>query len=83
MRISYARDTTILFDTCCGNDKERPEYLPWHRLRTPFLENLARAGVLPEQVDFVMCSHLHADHIGWNTRLHNGQWCPRSPMPAT
>ncbi|MGY2843535.1 glyoxylase-like metal-dependent hydrolase (beta-lactamase superfamily II) [Bradyrhizobium sp. USDA 4509] len=73
------RHHTILFDTCCGNDKERPEMPEWHRLRTPFLQNLARAGVLPEQVDFVMCSHLHADHIGWNTRLHNGEWVPTFP----
>lgn len=73
------RHHTILFDTCCGNDKERPGYTFWHRLQTPFLENLARAGVLPEQVDFVMCSHLHADHVGWNTRLQNGEWVPTFP----
>ncbi|PJG50630.1 MBL fold metallo-hydrolase [Bradyrhizobium forestalis] len=73
------RHHTILFDTCCGNDKER-EYMPdWHRLRTPFLERLARVGVRPEQVDFVMCSHLHADHVGWNTRLENGEWVPTFP----
>ncbi|WP_050425864.1 MBL fold metallo-hydrolase [Bradyrhizobium tropiciagri] len=72
------RHHTILFDTCCGNDKDAPES-PWHRLRMPFLENLARVGVLPEQVDFVMCSHLHADHFGWNTRLQNGEWVPTFP----
>jgi glyoxylase-like metal-dependent hydrolase (beta-lactamase superfamily II) len=72
------RHHTILFDTCCGNDKERPGYV-WHRLQTQFLQNLATAGVLPEQVDFVMCSHLHYDHVGWNTRLHNGEWVPTFP----
>ncbi|WP_439397532.1 MBL fold metallo-hydrolase [Bradyrhizobium sp. PMVTL-01] len=72
------RHHTILFDTCCGNDKEAPS-TPWHRLRTLFIENLARAGVLPEQVDYVMCSHLHADHVGWNTRLQNGKWVPTFP----
>lgn len=72
------RHHTILFDTCCGNDKERPGY-PWHRLETSFLQNLARAGVLAEQVDFVMCSHLHFDHIGWNTQLRNGEWVPTFP----
>lgn len=72
------RHHTILFDTCCGNDKERPGYV-WHRLQTQFLQNLAAAGVLPEQVDFVMCSHLHFDHVGWNTRLHNGEWVPTFP----
>ncbi|MCK1711712.1 MBL fold metallo-hydrolase [Bradyrhizobium sp. 143] len=79
MYLIRTRHHTILFDTCVGNDKERPEYLEWHRLRTPFLENLARTGVLPEQVDFVMCSHMHADHIGWNTRLQNGEWVPTFP----
>ncbi|MDF0523336.1 MBL fold metallo-hydrolase [Bradyrhizobium yuanmingense] len=73
------RHHTILFDTCCGNDKERSYEPTWHRLQNPFLERLARAGVLPEQVDFVMCSHLHADHIGWNTRLLNGEWVPTFP----
>ncbi|MCK1759104.1 MBL fold metallo-hydrolase [Bradyrhizobium sp. 137] len=73
------RHHTILFDTCCGNDKERSYYPAWHRLRTPFLENLAHVGVHPEQVDFVMCSHLHADHIGWHTRLLNGEWVPTFP----
>ncbi|KRP98745.1 hypothetical protein AOQ72_16695 [Bradyrhizobium yuanmingense] len=56
--------TRSLFDTCNGNDKEGPYYPEWHHMRTPFIENLARAGVRPEDVDFVMCSHLHADHIG-------------------
>ncbi|UPJ59852.1 MBL fold metallo-hydrolase [Bradyrhizobium sp. 192] len=73
------RHHTILFDTCCGNDKDRSYFPAWHRLQTLFLQNLASAGVSPEQVDFVMCSHLHADHIGWNTRLLNGEWVPTFP----
>lgn len=73
------RHHTILFDTCCGNDKERSYEPTWHRLQNPFLERLADAGVRSEQVDFVMCSHLHADHIGWNTRLLNGEWAPTFP----
>lgn len=79
MYLIRTRHHTILFDTCCGNDKERPDFPEWHHLRTPFLENLARGGVLPEQVDFVMCSHMHADHINWNTRLENGEWVPTFP----
>lgn len=70
---------TILLDTCCGNDKERDGLYPFHRLSTPFLDRLAAAGVRPESVDFVMCTHLHADHIGWNTRLSNGRWIPTFP----
>lgn len=70
---------TLLFDTCCGNDKERGDVFPFHRLKSPFLQNLASAGVSPEQVDYVMCSHLHVDHVGWNTRLTNGEWVPTFP----
>jgi glyoxylase-like metal-dependent hydrolase (beta-lactamase superfamily II) len=71
---------TILVDSCIGNDKERPNRPFWHR-RTdgPFLDNLAALGVAPEQVDFVLCTHLHADHVGWNTRLDNGRWVPSFP----
>jgi glyoxylase-like metal-dependent hydrolase (beta-lactamase superfamily II) len=70
---------TILVDTCCGNDKERDGLYPFHRRSTAFLERLATAGVHPADVDFVMCTHLHADHIGWNTRLENGRWIPTFP----
>ena len=45
-------------------------------VNTPYLENLAALGCKPEAIDYVMCSHLHADHIGWNTRLADGKWIP-------
>ena len=70
---------TILIDSCLGNDKERPTRPQWHRLRTPYLADLARVGVKPEEVDYVMCTHLHWDHVGWNTRLVNGSWVPTFP----
>ena len=70
---------TILIDSCLGNDKERPTRPQFHRLRTPYLADLAAAGVRPEQVDYVMCTHLHWDHVGWNTRLENGHWVPTFP----
>ena len=70
---------TILVDTCVGNDKERPSTKPWHRMQTPWLDNLAAMGVRPEEVDFVCCTHLHVDHVGWNTRLVNGRWVPTFP----
>jgi len=70
---------TILIDSCLGNDKERPSRPQFHRLKSPFLADLARAGVTPEQVDYVMCTHLHWDHVGWNTRLDNGRWVPTFP----
>lgn len=70
---------TILVDTCCGNDKERPARPQGHRLRSGWLTELARAGVRPEEVDVVMCTHLHWDHVGWNTQLVDGSWVPTFP----
>ena len=70
---------TILIDSCLGNEKDRPMRPQFHRLRTPFLADLANAGVKPEEVDYVMCTHLHWDHVGWNTRLENGRWIPTFP----
>jgi glyoxylase-like metal-dependent hydrolase (beta-lactamase superfamily II) len=70
---------TILIDSCLGNDKERPTRPQFHRMRTPYLADLARVGVKPEDVDYVMCTHLHWDHVGWNTRLDNGRWVPTFP----
>jgi glyoxylase-like metal-dependent hydrolase (beta-lactamase superfamily II) len=70
---------TILIDTCIGDDKERGGHKFFHRLKTPWLANLRAAGVAPDQVDFVMCTHMHADHIGWNTRLVDGRWVPTFP----
>ena len=69
----------ILVDTCIGNDKDRMPYRDWHRLQSPWLDNLAKAGVTPDEIDFVMCTHLHVDHVGWNTRLRDGQWVPTFP----
>ena len=70
---------TILVDTCSGNDKPRPQKARYHMNRWPYLENLAAAGVHPDEVDFVLCTHLHVDHVGWNTRLLNGRWVPTFP----
>ena len=70
---------TILVDSCSGNDKEartRPEF---RRAQWPWLARLRAAGVAPEDVDIVLCSHLHVDHVGWNTRLENGRWVPTFP----
>ena len=63
---------TILIDSCIGNDKERPTRPQFHRLRSGYLADLRQAGVGVEDIDFVMCTHLHWDHVGWNTRLDNG-----------
>jgi len=74
------RHHTILVDSCVGNDKPRPQRPFWHMQRLDtFLPRLAAAGVAPEEVDYVMCTHLHWDHIGWNTRLRDGHWVPTFP----
>jgi glyoxylase-like metal-dependent hydrolase (beta-lactamase superfamily II) len=70
---------TILIDTGVGNDKARPAVEPWDHMSLDYLGNLARAGVRPEDVDLVINTHLHLDHIGWNTRLVDGDWVPTFP----
>ncbi len=71
---------TILIDTCIGEDKPRPRRADWHeRRQSGYLARLAAAGCRPEDIDMVMCTHLHADHVGWNTRLDNGRWVPTFP----
>ncbi|MCL3997101.1 MBL fold metallo-hydrolase [Streptomyces lavenduligriseus] len=70
---------TILVDTGVGNHKERPYAPVWSRMDTGFLDNLARAGVRPEDVDIVINTHLHIDHVGWNTYLDGRSWVPTFP----
>ena len=68
----------IVVDTCIGNDKNR-NIPAWSNLQLPFLEDLARAGYPREIIDTVLCTHLHVDHVGWNTMLVDGQWLPTFP----
>ena len=70
---------TALVDTCVGNHKTRPTRPKWHLMESRYLQRLAEAGVRPEEIDLVMCTHLHADHVGWNTRLDSGRWVPTFP----
>src|SRR5262249_18254283 len=76
--IVRAPGLTVLVDTCVGNDKPR-ENPNWNMQRTDFLERLSAAGFPPESIDLVLCTHLHVDHIGWNTRPANGRWVPTFP----
>ncbi len=71
--------STILVDTCTGNHKDRPLMEAMHQLNVPFLARLEAAGVKREQVDYVICTHLHLDHCGWNTMLVDGEWVPTFP----
>ncbi len=69
----------VLIDCCGGNHKNRPYFPRFHHKQHPWIDRLAAAGVGPEQIDFVMCTHLHADHVGWNTVLQDGRWKPTFP----
>ncbi|MFR9803710.1 MBL fold metallo-hydrolase [Pseudonocardia sp. RS010] len=69
----------VLVDACCGNHKNLPLIPNWGGLDTPFLERLAAAGYQPEDIDFVLATHLHLDHVGWNTVLDGDKWRPTFP----
>jgi glyoxylase-like metal-dependent hydrolase (beta-lactamase superfamily II) len=66
----------IVVDTGLGNDKEGRKVPTWNNRQGPFLETLTEAGFTPESIDTVLCTHLHVDHVGWNTKLVGGQWIP-------
>jgi glyoxylase-like metal-dependent hydrolase (beta-lactamase superfamily II) len=70
---------TVLVDTGVGNDKTRHETDLWNKRSGGYLDDLRAAGVTPEQVDLVLCTHLHVDHVGWNTRMVDGRWVPTFP----
>jgi glyoxylase-like metal-dependent hydrolase (beta-lactamase superfamily II) len=69
----------IIVDTCLGNDKEGRRIPTWNKLQTSFLADLAAAGYARETIDTVICTHLHVDHVGWNTMLVDGNWVPTFP----
>ncbi len=69
----------IIVDTCVGNDKPRPIFAIWSMLQLPFMRDLKAAGYAPETITRVLCTHLHIDHVGWNTTLVDGKWVPTFP----
>jgi glyoxylase-like metal-dependent hydrolase (beta-lactamase superfamily II) len=69
----------IVVDTCLGNDKQGRRIPTWNNLQGPFLADLAAAGYPRESIDTVLCTHLHVDHVGWNTMLVEGKWVPTFP----
>ena len=85
MKISFqafvlrSRGRNMMIDTCIGADRQR-EYQVFCNLETTFLEDLATAGFPAASIDTVLCTHLHFDHVGWNTRLVNGRWVPTFPQ---
>jgi glyoxylase-like metal-dependent hydrolase (beta-lactamase superfamily II) len=66
----------IVVDTGLGNDKQGRSVPTWNGRKTPFLETMTAAGFPPDSIDTVLCTHLHVDHVGWNTRLEGGRWVP-------
>jgi len=71
---------TILVDSCIGNDKDRTARPLWHQKKDDaWMRGLASLGLSVDDIDIVMCTHLHVDHVGWNTRLENGRWVPTFP----
>jgi glyoxylase-like metal-dependent hydrolase (beta-lactamase superfamily II) len=72
------RGERIVIDTCVGNDRAR-EMPQCSDLQTAFLEDFKAAGIDPDSITTVLCTHLHFDHVGWNTRLENGRWVPTFP----
>jgi len=69
----------LIVDTCIGNDRDRNPFDVMHMLSTSYLEDMQAAGYQPEGIDYVLCTHLHLDHVGWNTRRVNGKWVPTFP----
>jgi glyoxylase-like metal-dependent hydrolase (beta-lactamase superfamily II) len=72
-------DRRIVVDTCLGNDKQGRRIPHWNDRDGPFLADLAEAGFPADSIDTVLCTHLHVDHVGWNTRLVDGKWVPTFP----
>ncbi|WP_187436682.1 MBL fold metallo-hydrolase [Bradyrhizobium rifense] len=69
----------IVVDTGLGNDKQGRSVPVWNNRNTPFLEMIAAAGFEPDSIDTVLCTHLHVDHVGWNTKLVGRKWVPTFP----
>ena len=72
----------LVVDTCIGNDRNRDPMAIMSNLATSYLEDMRAAGYPPESINYVLCTHLHLDHVGWNTRLVNGKWVPTFPKAS-
>lgn len=72
-------DDVIVIDTGTGNDRERGNNPLFHQLKTHFLENFLASGIQPEEVTLVLMTHLHTDHVGWNTVWRDDRWVPLFP----
>ena len=73
-----AGNRRIMIDTCIGADRER-QFPVFTKMRTTFMQDLASLRIAPNDIDTVLCTHLHFDHVGWNTHLVDGRWVPTFP----
>jgi glyoxylase-like metal-dependent hydrolase (beta-lactamase superfamily II) len=78
MWVLRADDKVIVIDPCTGNGRPHPMPM-FEMLDTPFIERFCAAGLRPEDVNYVFCTHMHHDHCGWNTQLRDGRWVPTFP----
>lgn len=69
----------VVVDPCVGNGRTLPDFPLFHMLSAPFIERFEASGFRPDQVDAVVCTHLHSDHCGWNTHLRDGRYVPTFP----
>ncbi len=74
-----ANGQLILVDTGAGNGKDRPHIPVFGQLETDFITRFKQSGKQLEDVDIVICTHLHIDHVGWNTRWDGENWVPTFP----
>jgi len=70
---------TLIVDTCIGNERDRDPFEVMHMLSTSYMEDMIASGYHPDGIDYVLCTHLHLDHVGWNTRMVDGKWVPTFP----
>jgi glyoxylase-like metal-dependent hydrolase (beta-lactamase superfamily II) len=70
---------TLIVDTCIGNGRDRDPFEIMHMLSTSYMEDMIASGYHPDGVDYVLCTHLHLDHVGWNTKMVDGKWVPTFP----
>lgn len=75
MLVVESQGQTIVVDTCIGNHKSLPQKF-WSNMQTPFMQNFRKAGFEADAIDTVLCTHLHVDHVGWNTTLMGDTWMP-------
>lgn len=74
-----AQGSTIVVDTCVGDGRERRLVPEWNDAQTGFLQRFEAAGFDRNEVDVVLCTHLHVDHVGWNTYWAGSSWQPTFP----